>query len=213
MSEKNSNNSHTLIPFIGICLFIVLYVVATFLYPGGSEIDRRAREFSWMHNYWCDLLDTYAENGEQNTARPVAIIAMSVLCLSIAIFWYFVPGLFTFKPYNKKIIQYTGMMSMGIIVFLQSDYHDTVINIAGILGVIAITGTLIGLYKIHLYKLLALGLLCLLLCFLNNYIYYTKNWLWYLPIIQKISFVVFLLWFCLLTFQLFKKAGSTDNLS
>jgi hypothetical protein len=210
---RQSNTGLLLLPVMGICLFIILYFIAAFLYPGGSEINRLANRFSWMHNYWCDLMDTHAENGKQNAARPIAIIAMSVLCLSIGIFWYFVPRLFTFKPYSKKIIQYTGMMSMGMIVLLQADYHDTVINIAGILGVIAITGTLTGLYKIRLYKLLALGLLCLFLCLLNNYIYYTKNWIWYLPIIQKISFFFFLLWFCLLTIQLFQKARSTANSS
>ena len=164
-----------------------------------------AKGFSWMHNYWCDLLDTHAENGQQNTARPVAIIAMGVLCISIAIFWYYVPRLFVFKPFIKKIIQYTGIMSIGMLVFLQADFHDLVINTAGILGIIAITGTLIGLYKNHSYILFITGLFCLFLFFLNNYIYYTKNGIGYLAIIQKISFFFFLLWFCLLSIQLFQK--------
>ncbi len=94
-----------------------------------------------------------------------------------------------------------------MLVFLQADFHDTIINIAGILGVIAITTTLVGLYKNRSYILFITGLLCLFLFFLNNYIYYTKSWIVYLAIIQKISFFFFLLWFCLLSIQLFQKAS------
>jgi hypothetical protein len=205
LKPRRSNKTLILLPVIGICLFIILYFIAAFLYPGGSEINRQAKGFSWKHNYWCDLLETHAENGEQNTARPLAIIAMAVLCISIAAFWYFVPRLFAFKPFLKKTIQYTGIMSMGMLVFLQADFHDTVINTAGVLGIIAITLTLAGLYKNHSYPFFILGLLCFVLFFLNNYIYYTKNGIGYLAIIQKISFLLFLLWFFLLTIQLFLK--------
>lgn len=202
-------NTGPLLPVIGFCLFILLYFIAAALYPGGSEVNRSAKGFSWMHNYWCDLLETHAENGESNIARTTAIIAMSVLCLSIALFWYFVPGLFTFKPVFKKIIQYTGILSMVILIFLQADFHDSIINISGALGIIAITGTLIGLYKNHTYSLFVTGLICLFLFFLNNYIYYTKQLIYYLAIVQKISFFFFLLWFSLISIQLFQKTRLT----
>ena len=206
MKIQRSNTGVLLLPVIGICLFVILYFIAAALYPGGSEVNRLAKGFSWKHNYWCDLLETHAENGQQNTARPMAIIATAVLCISIGAFWYFVPRLFTFKPFLKKIIQYTGIMSMGMLVFLQADFHDTVINTAGVLGIFAITLTLVGLYKNHSYSLFLLGLFCLFLFFLNNYIYYTKNGIGYLAVIQKISFFLFLLWFFILTIQLFLKS-------
>lgn len=204
MKDQRSN-IRLLLPVIGFCLFIILYFVAAALYPGGSEVNRSAKGFSWMHNYWCDLLETHAENGEPNKAKTIAIIAMSVLCLSIALFWHFIPRLFSFKSLFKKIIQYTGILSMIILVFLQVDFHDMVINISGVLGIIAIAGTLIGLYKNQSYILFILGLLCVFLFFLNNYIYYTKQWLYHLAIIQKLSFLLFLLWFSLINIQLFQK--------
>jgi hypothetical protein len=204
---QRSNTGLLLLPVIGICLFVILYFIAAALYPGGSEVNRLAKGFSWKHNYWCDLLETHAENGERNTARPMAIIATAVLCISIASFWYFVPRLFSFKPLLKKIIQFTGIMSMGTLVFLQANFHDTVINTAGVLGIFAITLTLVGLYKNRSYSLFLLGLFCLFLFFLNNYIYYTKNGIEYLAIIQKISFFLFLLWFFILTIQLFFKTS------
>jgi hypothetical protein len=39
-----------LIPIFGTILFIVLYIVATLLYPGGSQVDKNSIGFSWMNN-------------------------------------------------------------------------------------------------------------------------------------------------------------------
>jgi hypothetical protein len=183
----------------------MLYFISAALYPGGSEVDRQAKGFSWQHNYWCDLLQPVAENGQPNKARAAAIIATAVLSVSIALFWYFVPRLFTFKSAIKTIIRYTGVFSMAILVLLQADFHDTILNIAGTSGIIAICGTLTGLYKRRSYGLCALGSICLFLFFVNNYVYYSKQYIGYLAVIQKISFVLFLLWFSLISIQLFQK--------
>lgn len=160
-----------------------------------------------MHNYWCDLLETHAENGQPNRARKTAIAGMAVLCVSIGIFWYFAPRLFSFKPFFKKLIQVTGILSMSVLVFLQADFHDIIINIAGASGVVALTGTLAGLYKNSSYILFVWGVLCVFLLLVNNYIYYTGHWLYYLAFIQKISFLAFLCWFSLISIQVFKKAN------
>jgi hypothetical protein len=205
LKTQQANTKLFLLPIAGFCLFIILYFIAATLYPGGSEVNRLAKGFSWKHNYWCDLLETHAGNGELNTARQIAIIAMAVLCLSLGLFWYFVPRLFTFKTFTNRIIQCTGILSMAVLVLLQADFHDIIINMAGLSGIIAITGTLIGLYKNHSYMLFLFGLICLFLFFLNNYIYYSKQLIWHLPVIQKISFFLFLLWFSLIAIQLFKK--------
>lgn len=202
------SNIKFLLPVAGFCLFIIFYIVSAALYPGGSEVDRYARGFSWQHNYWCDLLQARAENGEPNKARPMAIIAMSVLCISIALFWFFVPSLFKMSSFFKKLIQYAGIGSMAVLVFLQADFHDIIINIAGVSGLIAISGTLAGLYKNRSFTLFALGLICLFLLFVNNYIYYTKHGIAWLAVIQKISFVFFLVWFSGVVIRLFQKTRS-----
>lgn len=211
--KPQRSNTIFLIPVAGFCLFIILYFISATLYPGGSEVDRHAKGFSWLHNYWCDLLQARAENGEQNMARPMAIIAMSVLCISIALFWFLIPPLFTLPSFFKSLIQYSGIGSMAVLVFLKADFHDIIINIAGISGLIAISGTLAGLYKNHSYTLLTLGSICLFLLFVNNYIYYTKHRIEWLAVIQKISFIFFLVWFSLVAIRLFQKTRSAGGSS
>ncbi len=153
-----------LLPLYGIFLFFLLYVVAASLYAGGSQVDKTAKGFSLMHNYWCDLLADKAQNDESNAAQPIAISA-----------------------------------------FLFTNYHDMVINIGGGLGVIALVLTFINLYESKFYKLFFVGILCLILCILNYFIYETKIYLSLLAITQKISFVLFLGWLGVINYCIYKK--------
>ena len=205
MKRNTLKNRSILLPIGGILLFILLYFISASLYPGGSDADKTAKGFSWQHNYWCELLANEAQNGQPNSARPIAITAMIILAISLIIFWYIIPTLFTNKKIISKIITYTGIGSMLVTPFLLTNSHDLVINIAGILGCIAIIGLLANLFRLRLYFLFYLGIFCLMLCGLNNYVYYSNNLMTYLPVIQKISFLIFLLWFILLCVKCYKK--------
>lgn len=184
--------------------FVILYIVATLFYPGGSQHDKTATGFSWLHNYCCNLLNTTAMNGEQNNAKPIAIAALSVLCVSLATFWYQFPRYMGFQKSYRIAVRISGITAMATALFLLTPYHDAVINIAGIAGVIALAGTLVGLYKNSWRGLFLFGLFNLLLVGVNNYLYYATN-LFYLPVVQKITFACFLLWFCLIDIKLLLK--------
>jgi hypothetical protein len=201
------------VPLSGIGLFVILYIIATFFYPGGSYNDKLSKGFSWQHNYWCELLATYAKNGQLNPAKPVAIAAMSVLGLSLILFWYHCSQLFEKNSLTQLMIQYGGMVSVLAMFFIFIGPHDMIINISGAAGVAAMTLTMIGLYKQRWYGLLALGLFCLVLCAINNYIYYTGNFFENLAIIQKITFLIFLLWFSLVCVQLYRQHQALIKIS
>lgn len=193
-----------LTPVFGTLLFICLYVVATFFYPGGSQADKHARGFSWVHNYWCNLLNEKAINGQHNPASQWAMTGMFVLCLALAFFWWLFPQKVDFKKPTRILIQISGVLAMAIGVFIFTHLHDTIINVAGICGLVAIAGTFIGLRKLQWTKLFWLGIFNLLLIVLNNLLYY-GNGLLYLPVVQKITFLFFLLWICLIDLQLYHK--------
>ncbi|MBO0948932.1 hypothetical protein [Fibrella forsythiae] len=182
-----------LIPLVGIALFLLLFFWATYLYPGGWQADKQAVGFSWMHNYWCNLLNERAMNGEQNPARPVALAAMLILCGSLSVFWYYLPLLFLHTNQRADLLlQITGICSMFSAAFIVTAYHDIVIMIASLFGFFALAGTFVGLYRCRLVNLFWFGCSCLLLMAVNNYIYYTKDLLYYLPVIQKVTFVAVL---------------------
>jgi hypothetical protein len=196
-----------LAPLLGIFLFVFLYFIATLFYPGGSQTDEKSKAFSWVNNYWCNLLNETAINGEHNTARPIAIGAMFILGLALAVFWYTFPQQIEFRKRIRLTIQISGAVSMIIGIFIFTNLHDTIINAAGLCALVALSGTFAGLYKIRWIKLFWFGIFNLALIVLNNILYYGAGLKLYLPVVQKITFLSFLLWICLIDINLFRKAN------
>ncbi len=203
-----------LAPISGVLIFIVLYVVAAFLYPGGSQVDKNSVGFSWINNYWCNLLNENAINGQPNPAKPVAITGMFVLCLSLSFFWFILPKQIIVSKNLKLTIQVSGILAMTVSFLLFTALnHDLVTNLAASFGAIATIGTIIGLYKNKLLALFAFGLLNILLVAVNNYVYYSKGLIVYLPVIQKISFASFLIWVCCINLHLYRRQNKTASKS
>jgi hypothetical protein len=197
-------------PIIGCFLFVILYVIAALLYPGGSGADKTAIGYSWTNNYWCNLLSENAINGQPNAARPVAVTAMFILCLSLSTFWILFSALTRLRKYHKLLIQIAGTLGMLTSFLLLSNIdHDFAINTSSSLGFIAMIGTLVALYHLKWNWLFVFGLLNVLLIGLNNYLYHTEGMMIYLPVVQKISFISFLVWFSLIDLKLYRKYFKT----
>ena len=201
-----SKNIWTLTPFVGSLVFIILYVIAARLYPGGSGAHKTAIGYSWTDNYWCNLLNEKAINGQTNTARPVAITAMLILGLSLSTFWILFPALTQLKKYHKLLIQVSGTVCMlASFLLLTGVDHDLAVNASSAFGLIAMTGTLTVLYELKWKWPFAVGLFDLLLVALNNYLYHS-NEMMYSPIVQKITFLSFLIWFSFISITLYQRS-------
>lgn len=206
----NSKSILVLTPIFGIIAFIILYIIATLLYPVGSQINKNSAGFSWTNNYWCNLLYDNAINGQHNPAKPVAMTGMFILCMSLSFFWFLFPRHINVSKKLKYAIPIFGTLSMVIAFSLFTDFnHDFIINLASIFGLVAIVGAFAGLYKTKRFGLFAFGLLNILLVGLNNYVYYTKGLIVYLPVVQKITFAAFLFWVCCINLNLYRKQGKT----
>ena len=193
-----------LVPIIGSFLFVILYIIAAIFYPGGSGKDETAISYNWAENYWCNLLSEKAINGKINNARPVAIIAMLMLSISLSCFWVIFPALTELKKIHRLLIQVAGLVSMfTLFLLLTSIDHDLAINISSLFGFVAMIGTMIALRQLKWNSLFVFGLFNILLIALNNYLYHSAQ-LTYLPVVQKLSFLSFLTWFCLITLKLYK---------
>jgi hypothetical protein len=201
---KQTRNYWVLTPLYGSALFIILYVIAACLYPGGSQINKYSHGFSWAHNYWCTLLHDTAINGEPNPAKPVALTAMFLLGITLSVFWYLFPKYADLNRNIKRTIQVSGIIAMAISMLLFTCLHDIAINVGGFFGLITIFGTLLGLYKNKWNILLRFGILNLLFFALNNYIYWSGCYMICLPIVQKISFLSFLIWISCITVRVYR---------
>ena len=193
-------------------MFVCLYFIATLYYPGGSQIDKNSKGFSWINNYWCNLLNDYAINGQHNYAKPIALTAMCILSLTLIFFWYVFSRYTYLRESNRLMVQIPGALAMICGIFIFTGYHDTLVNVASFFGLVAVAGTFIGLYKLKWNGLLWLGIVNIILIITNNILYYGNGLKLYLPLVQKITFLFFLLWICLIDINLFKKLNSKNHI-
>jgi hypothetical protein len=194
-----------LTPLFGILLYTLLYFTASIFYPGGSQFDKYSIGFSWTKNYWCNLFNENAINGQPNPARPIALISLVVLGLTLIVFWWLFPKQANLKKRTRLLIQISGFASMVTGFFLFTSFHDTVINVSSAFGLIALAGTFIGLYKLRWKKLLWMGVINILLIATNNILYSDPELIHFLPVVQKISFAFFLIWICLISIKLYQR--------
>lgn len=196
-----------LTPIFGTLLFAILYFVATLFYPGGSQADANAIGFNWANNYWCNLLNDKAINGQPNPAKPIALTAMLILCLALSFFWWQFPKFTSLGKVYKLTIQICGTLAMAVGFFLITNFnHDLLTNLASLFGLIATIGTFMGLYKNGWTALFYFGLLNVLLVAANNLLYYNKGLISFLPLVQKITFASFLIWVCCVDIRMYKLA-------
>ncbi|WP_282179379.1 hypothetical protein [Maribacter stanieri] len=197
---------------LGIIFFIFFYVIAAIHYPGGSWLEPDINGFSFWHNFLCDLLDFNAINGKPNKARLYAIVALCLLCTSILFIWFLLPKLFKTKNNIQKLMGGSGYLSLFSILFLVLDYHDIVVRIAGIFGLVAFITCCIELYKTSYKKLFILGVVCIFIFLANYYIYETGIIIHILPVVQKITFSLFIIWFIALDLALYRMLRQTDDI-
>lgn len=192
-------------------LFVICYVAAARLYPGGSWNLPGQVGFSWRHNYLCDLLDTHAVNGTLNTGRHWARVALGFLALGLVVLWYQLPALTGGPTWFRRLLRISGLAALGSMVFLRAGTHDPVVYVAGSFGMVALGLLLTGLWRQGLKALAVLGGWCLGIFLVNYGIYETGHFLKALPLIQKITFISFIGWFIWLDVALWQHARLSEE--
>lgn len=194
------------LPIVGMILFVVFYILSAILYPGGSWLDVKAEGFSFWNNYLCDLLDEYALNGKLNPGRYLSRVALGFLCGGLLLLWYYLPNLFSRDNRILKLMWVSGILALISTCFLSSGTHDFTVRLAGFFGLIAFVCCFIALYRDGQYRLSYSGWACLLIFLINYYIYETRTAYNWLPLIQKITFLSFMIWFTVLNLRMITKA-------
>ncbi len=152
-----------------ICMVIsvILIVIASTLYPGGSLLDKNSIGFDWSKNFVSNLFAPKAINGSQNPGRIWAIIGMAFHSVGYGIFFINMAKRLPSKPW-ATILKYIGIINIIFIFLIATPLHD--------LGTISIVLTLIGLFtitvfilksKLHLLKFGSIICLLTFYCFFS----------------------------------------------
>ncbi len=191
---KSAKDLLILLPTFGILIFIGLFVSAASLYPGGSQADINSVGFDWVNNFWCNLMNENAVNGQENPASLIAIIAMIILCASVTLNYFYFAAIFEKNWIWKMIIKISGTISTLSAVFIFTKYHDIMTTLLSVFGALGIIGIIRALHKNNLTFFKLTGIVCMILVGMNNLFYYVESLIEYLPMIQKITFILILAW-------------------
>ncbi|MCP4438384.1 MAG: hypothetical protein GY810_05515 [Aureispira sp.] len=192
------------IPILGILCFISLFIWSSMLYSGGSQANLNSEGFDWMNNYWCNLMGKKGMNGKFNPARPYAITAMIILCMSLMLFFIQFAKVYSENRFWKRVLNLGGILSMLSACFIFTDYHDLMTIISSFFGVFLVIGIIKEVYQSELLNYKIGGGICLFLLLLNNCIYYSLQFIEWLPFIQKVTFLAVLIWIIGLNYELRK---------
>ncbi len=177
----------------GITISLALLLIATTYYPGGSQDDPHSIGFSWKNNYISNLFAAKAGNGAGNPARPWAVTGVFFLCSSCAVFFW----QFSKKIPSKNaagIIRYVGAVSMLFAFLAVTPYHDLMVMLSGTGALLTMFYITVFLFKSRWLFMKFFSLICLLIFYTCNYIYYTRNFLALLPVVQKTLLVLTVSW-------------------
>lgn len=174
---------------IGITISIVLLFIATLVYPGGSLFDKNSIGFDWSKNFISNLFAAKAVNGADNLSRIWAVAGMFFLSAGFALFFIDFSKKIPAKG-AAKVIKYLGGGSMLFTFLIATPMHDIMITIASTLFLLGMFYITVFILKSRLQVFKFLCVICLLVFYTTLYLFGTPDYLYILPIMQKINFAI-----------------------
>jgi len=151
-----------------ICLLIsvILIFISTYLYPGGSLLDKNSIGFDWSGNFFSNLFDTKAINGSNNPGWLWALVGMAFHSVGYGLFFINMSKKISANPWAKTL-KIIGVINIVLIFLIATPLHD--------IGTISIVSTLAGLFVITVFVLRSKLLLlkfCCVICLLTYYAFF-----------------------------------------
>ena len=179
---------------IGITIGVLLLIISTIYYPGGTYENINSEGYDWANNYISNLLRPLAVNGEKNTSRPFAIFG--VLCLTASFGLFFVNFSNKIKIRSASlVIKYLGILAtiFGFVTVIPS-MHDIMVTLSSILTLLIFFYITVMVIKSKLTVIKIVSIVFLLTFYFGAYMYFARFQLEYMPIMQKIIFVMKITW-------------------
>lgn len=174
----------SIVPLFGVLVSVVLFAFAAARYPGG---------YDWFDQTVSSLFQPTALNGSHNTSRLLAALAVLVFCSSIAIVFNTIARSGPSR-FHRKTIQIAGIGSMVYAALMVTPMHNVLVGVALLFFVTAMVTIFHGLYLERAFGRLGAGIACLALTLCNAAMYYGDVLYGFLPIVQKVSSVLWVCW-------------------
>jgi hypothetical protein len=179
---------------IGVTIGILLLIMSTIYYPGGTYENVNSEGYDWTSNYISNLLRPVAVNGEENTARPFAILGVLFLTASFGLFFVNFSNRIKIRS-ASLVIKYFGILAttLGFITVVPS-MHDIMVTLSSILTLLIFFYITVMVIKSSLTLMKIMSIAFLLTFYFGAYMYFARFQLEYMPIMQKIIFMMKITW-------------------
>lgn len=174
--------------FVGL----VLIVIATILYPGGSNINPNSVGFSWQHNFISNLFDEKALNGQMNGGRYWAMAGMLFISIGYGLFFYSFSKRLP-SASAAKVVKYVGLLGVISTFLISTPLHDIMVSVSSTLVLLCLFYITVFVYKskLHFFKIACTA--HMLLFYATMFFYGAGIFIPYLAIIQKLLFAATIL--------------------
>jgi len=166
---------------------VILIVIATFLYPGGSLPDKNSLGFEWSKNFISNLFAAKAINGSDNPSRIWAIIGMAFHSVGYGIFFINTSKKIVARP-ATTILKLIGASLILFNFLIVTPLHDIMVTTTSTLFLIGLFYITVFILKtkLHLFKFACI--ICFLIFYYTLFLYGSGNW-GLLAIMQKVTFI------------------------
>ena len=172
---------------ICIVISVVLLIIASLFYPGGSLSDKYSTGFDWSKNFISNLFATRAINGLENPSRIWAIIGMAFYSVGEGVFFINTAKKIPHR-HSFNILMYTGVINILFTFLVATSLHDIMVTVSSTLSLIGLFYITVFILKTKLHLLKFCCIICLLTFYYTLYLYGSGNW-GLLAIMQKVSFI------------------------
>lgn len=180
---------------VAICLGLAMLflLIASLLYPGGSQASLHSVGYDMANNYLCNLFGARGMNGADNPGRVWAFIGMFFLCLGYGAFFYRASAKIQHRS-SAMIIRYAGITSMFFAFFVITPYHDLMVIITVVFGMLATFYLSVYVFMMRSWFFSILTAVSLGTLYFDVFLYYSSLWLEILPVLQKINYLLTFIW-------------------
>lgn len=173
--------------FFFIIISVILMVIATSVYPGGSLLDKNSVGFNWSKNFFSNLFQERAINGFENTSRIWAIIGMAFHSVGYGIFFINSSRKIP-QRHTEKVLKIIGTVNILFNFLIATPLHDSMITISSTLSLLGLFYIIVSILKTKLHFLKFYSIICMLIFYYTLFLYGWGDW-GLLAIMQKVSFI------------------------
>ncbi len=176
---------------ICVVISVVLLVIATLVYPGGSLLDKNSTGFDWTKNFFSNLFSAKAINGSVNPSRIWALIGMGFHSVGYGVFFINMSKKISSR-HAANILKLIGAANILFTFLIATPLHDIMVTISSTLFLIGLFYITVFTLKTKLHLLKFSCIICLLTFYYTLYLYGSGDW-GLLAIMQKVTFLLSML--------------------